>query len=56
MLLMKVECDKGPASDKPNFAEFVKELKLAFQPHGVKLKLKLKLIYTTLIQLFFEIF
>ncbi|OXA59868.1 putative chitinase 3 [Folsomia candida] len=33
----QVECDKGPASDKPNFAEFVKELKLAFQPHGLLL-------------------
>jgi len=29
-----VDCNKGPASDKPNFAAFVRELKQAFEPHG----------------------
>lgn len=33
----QVECDKGPDSDKPNFAAFVKELKEAFIPHGLLL-------------------
>ncbi|KAK9881823.1 hypothetical protein WA026_017335 [Henosepilachna vigintioctopunctata] len=30
----QVECNKGPASDKPAFSEFVKELHAAFQPKG----------------------
>jgi len=30
----QVDCNKGPASDKPNFAAFVRELKQAFEPHG----------------------
>nr|XP_023029162.1 probable chitinase 10 isoform X1 [Leptinotarsa decemlineata] len=30
----QVDCGRGPASDKPAFAEFVKELHAAFQPKG----------------------
>nr|XP_022917656.1 probable chitinase 10 isoform X3 [Onthophagus taurus] len=30
----QVDCNKGPHSDKPAFAEFVKELREAFTPHG----------------------
>ncbi|XP_028131818.1 probable chitinase 10 [Diabrotica virgifera virgifera] len=30
----QVDCKKGPDSDKPAFAEFVKELKEAFKPKG----------------------
>lgn len=33
----QVDCSKGPASDKPAFAAFVRELKEAFQPHGLLL-------------------
>ncbi|KAJ8980547.1 hypothetical protein NQ317_001054 [Molorchus minor] len=30
----QVDCNKGPSSDKPAFAEFVKELNEAFKPKG----------------------
>ena len=30
----KVDCDKGPASDKRSFAALVRELRVAFQPRG----------------------
>ncbi len=33
----QVACDKGPDSDKANFALWIKELKEAFQPHGLLL-------------------
>ncbi|KAJ8878485.1 hypothetical protein PR048_019063, partial [Dryococelus australis] len=33
----QVDCKKGPDSDKPAFAAFVKELKEAFQPKGLLL-------------------
>lgn len=32
--ISKVDCNKGPATDKPAFAELVKELHEAFQPKG----------------------
>lgn len=33
----QVECKKGPASDKPAFAAFVRELRAAFTPKGLLL-------------------
>jgi len=33
----QVACDKGPDSDKPNFAAFVRELSGAFKPKGLLL-------------------
>lgn len=33
----QVACDKGPESDKANFALWIKELKMAFKPHGLLL-------------------
>jgi chitinase len=33
----QVDCNAGPASDKANFATWVRELKQAFQPHGLLL-------------------
>ncbi|XP_068222684.1 probable chitinase 10 isoform X2 [Palaemon carinicauda] len=33
----QVDCKKGPKSDKENFALWVKELKEAFEPHGLLL-------------------
>ncbi|TRY79747.1 hypothetical protein TCAL_01968 [Tigriopus californicus] len=33
----QVDCDKGPISDKENFANLVKELSAAFKPHGLLL-------------------
>ena len=33
----QVECDKGPDSDKPNFAALVRELSEAFKPRGLLL-------------------
>ncbi|CAG7827268.1 unnamed protein product, partial [Allacma fusca] len=30
----QVDCNKGPAADKANFAAWVRELKEAFMPHG----------------------
>ncbi len=33
----QVNCDRGPASDKANFATFVKELRQAFNPHDLLL-------------------
>lgn len=32
-----MDCSKGPASDKPSFAAFVREIKEAFRPHGLLL-------------------
>lgn len=31
---LQVDCNKGPASDKAAFASWVKELSIAFKPHG----------------------
>ena len=31
---MKVECERGPDSDKPAFTQFVKELRKEFNKHG----------------------
>lgn len=33
----KVDCNKGPSSDKENFAAFVRELRQAFAPKGLLL-------------------
>ncbi len=33
----QVNCDKGPKTDKENFAAWVKELKMAFKQHGLLL-------------------
>jgi chitinase len=33
----QVDCEKGPASDKPAFATFVREIKEAFEPRGLLL-------------------
>lgn len=33
----QVACNKGPDSDKANFAAWIKELKMAFEPHGLLL-------------------
>lgn len=33
----KVECEKGPSSDKQGFADLVKELRAAFVPRGLLL-------------------
>ncbi|KAK7070519.1 Cht3p [Halocaridina rubra] len=33
----QVDCNKGPDADKANFAAFVRELKMAFEPHGLLL-------------------
>lgn len=37
ILLLKVECGRGPDSDKPGFASWVKELKQEFRLHGLLL-------------------
>jgi chitinase len=33
-ILLQVDCKKGPDSDKPAFAAFVRELRAAFRPKG----------------------
>lgn len=32
--LFQVDCGKGNPNDKAGFAEFIKELNMAFKPHG----------------------
>lgn len=33
----QVDCEKGPKADKENFAAWIKEMKMAFEPHGLLL-------------------
>lgn len=63
MFHLQVDCNKGPDSDKENFANWVKELSAAFKPKGLLLsaavspskavidagKIKMNSIYCSLI-------